>query len=116
MDFLKVLLLCAYVFPTVFAVNQQLLEVPKVATGVGPKRAITPEVSAYAEELLKKHGTPGLSVGVVQLDGDNVITEFGSWGNRTDDGLKVSKEVGASPFFVGCTYLEINTIPYRPCL
>ncbi|TFK79087.1 beta-lactamase/transpeptidase-like protein [Polyporus arcularius HHB13444] len=55
-------------------------------SGSRSKSAITPEISAYAEGLLKKHYVPGLSVDVVRVDGDSVVTEFGAWGTMTEGG------------------------------
>ena len=54
---------------------------------------ITPDVSALAERLLKKHHVPGLSVGVVRLTEDAVLTEIGTWGNKTEDGDAVQPDV-----------------------
>ncbi|KAI1784867.1 beta-lactamase/transpeptidase-like protein [Ganoderma leucocontextum] len=48
--------------------------------------AITPEITALAESLLADYHVPGISVGVVRLNGSSVITEYNSWGNRTEDG------------------------------
>ncbi|RPD58606.1 beta-lactamase/transpeptidase-like protein [Lentinus tigrinus ALCF2SS1-7] len=56
------------------------------------KSAITPEISAYAEGLLKEKQVPGLSVGVVRVDGDSIVTEFGAWGNVTEDGNATKPE------------------------
>ena len=63
--------------------------------GSRSKTAITPEISAFAERLLKERGVPGLSIGVVRLDGahNEVLTEFGQWGNRTEDGDSVEPGV-----------------------
>lgn len=82
------------VLVTAVAAQQHPLKLSEVnRASKGFKQAITPEVSAYAEELLQQYHTPGLSVGVVQFDGDEVVNEFGFWGNKTEDGLKVSNEV-----------------------
>ena len=55
--------------------------------------AITPEVSAFAEELRKVHNIHGISVGVVRLDGASVSTEYGSWGAMNEDGDAVDPHV-----------------------
>ena len=55
--------------------------------------AITPEVSAFAEELRKAHNIHGISVGVVRLDGASVSTEYGSWGAMNEDGDAVDPHV-----------------------
>lgn len=58
-----------------------------------PKSILTPEVAAFAQNLVETHNTPGLSVGIVQLSDNGLLEEFGSWGNRTDDGSKISNDV-----------------------
>ncbi|RDX40970.1 beta-lactamase/transpeptidase-like protein [Lentinus brumalis] len=60
--------------------------------GSRSKSAITPEISAYVADLLKDRYVPGLSVGVVRVDGDSVVTEFGAWGNMTEDGNATTPE------------------------
>ena len=56
--------------------------------------AITPEVSALAQSLLAEPFlVPGVSVGVVRLAGGSVITEYGAWGNRTEEGDPADPEV-----------------------
>lgn len=81
--------------PATIAVQRQhpLRQPEDIRGSRATKRAITPEVSVYAEKLLQKYQTPGLAVGVVQFDNGQVVDEFGSWGNKTEDGLKVSEEV-----------------------
>ncbi|KAI0713045.1 beta-lactamase/transpeptidase-like protein [Cerioporus squamosus] len=61
-------------------------------SGSRSKSAITPEISAYAEGLLKETHVPGLTVGVVRVDGDSIVTEFGAWGNMTEDGNATKPE------------------------
>ena len=60
-------------------------------------RALTPELSAYAEQLLEDFGIHGASVGVVYRNKTtgSVETEFGTWGNRTEEGDAVQKDVRA---------------------
>ena len=60
------------------------------------KSALTADISAFAERLLKERRVPGISVGVVQLNGGSVIAEFGTWGNMTEDGDAVKPEVRPS--------------------
>ncbi|CAL1697847.1 unnamed protein product [Somion occarium] len=59
-----------------------------------PKRAITPELSAYAQKVMDEYQTPGLSIGVVHFDKGTgkVETEYGFWGNKTEDGAKATNE------------------------
>ncbi|KAM5536134.1 hypothetical protein V8D89_010233 [Ganoderma adspersum] len=57
-----------------------------VELATGSASAITPEISALAESLIADYNVPGISVGVVRLNGSSVTTEFGAWGNRTEDG------------------------------
>ncbi|KAI0742270.1 beta-lactamase/transpeptidase-like protein [Daedaleopsis nitida] len=75
-------------------ISLQVLESAQVsATNVCQTRtALTPEVSAYAKSLLVGGLLPGLSVGVVHLDNGSVSTEFGTWGNMTEDGDPVKPE------------------------
>ena len=61
--------------------------------GLGERRAITPEISALTEQLLKERHVPGFSVGVVRLERGSANTEYGSWGNMTEDGLPVTPDV-----------------------
>ncbi|KAI0341218.1 beta-lactamase/transpeptidase-like protein [Trametopsis cervina] len=59
-----------------------------------PRRTITPSVSAFARDLLRLSGTPGLSLGIVYLDGPNKLEEeYGTWGMMTEDGDKVTQEI-----------------------
>ncbi len=64
----------------------------------GFRRLITPELSAHAEQLIAGSLTPGLSLGVIQLDRSkkDVQTEFGAWGNRTEDGDKTTQDVSCA--------------------
>lgn len=55
--------------------------------------AITPEIDAFAADLILKTHVPGLSVGVIRLNGTDVSTEFRAWGNMTEDGEPVRTEV-----------------------
>lgn len=62
------------------------------ATG-GNDTVFTPEIDTIAKTLLAQTGVPGLSVGVVRLNGSDVRTEFRGWGNMTEDGQLVQPEV-----------------------
>lgn len=53
------------------------------------KRAITPELSDFVEELMKANDIPGLSLGVVR--GDDV--ELAAWGIKTEDGEETASDV-----------------------
>ncbi|KAH9925641.1 beta-lactamase/transpeptidase-like protein [Epithele typhae] len=58
-----------------------------------PQQAVTPEVSSYAERLLKDHGIPGITLGFVRVGEDgSVATELAGWGNMTEDGMPVTPE------------------------
>ena len=68
--------------------------------GSRSRTAITPEISAYAEGLLKARQVPGLSVGIVRVDGDSIVTEFGAWGNMTEDGNATKPEVRSTVLYI----------------
>lgn len=51
---------------------------------------INTEVTEYIENLIDLFNVTGLALTVVRPDGD---VEFGSWGNQTEDGDKVTPEV-----------------------
>lgn len=51
---------------------------------------ITPDFSTYVEELLKKERVPGYALGVIHADGRS---EYGMFGNRTEDGEPVDVDV-----------------------
>ncbi|RDX45785.1 beta-lactamase/transpeptidase-like protein [Lentinus brumalis] len=81
----------AYVLPLLSAAT------PSTNTSSAPVRGnvyatlaagnlISSEVSAYAQGFIGNNLTPGLTLAVVRLDNNSVITDFGSWGNRTEDG------------------------------
>jgi hypothetical protein len=57
-------------------------------------QAITPALSSFTRRLLSEAGAPGLSLGIVYLDEDNSVqTEYGAWGNMTEDGDAVTPQV-----------------------
>ena len=60
------------------------------------RTAFTPEFSASVGRYLAERGVPALSAGVVYVNGSTVETEFATWGNRTEDGDPLTKEVRAS--------------------
>lgn len=64
-------------------------------------QAITPQISALAQSLVDQGLVPGLTVGVVQLNGGAVLTEYGLWGNRTEDGDLAQSDVRERPFYRG---------------
>lgn len=68
----------------VLATRLYAAQVPLVPSQPSPRsgRAITPELSVYAERLLEDFGIHGASVGVVFTDKTtgSVETEFGTWG------------------------------------
>ena len=47
---------------------------------------ISPEISAYAQSFIDSNLTPGMTLAVVRLDNTSYTYDFGSWGNRTEDG------------------------------
>ena len=51
---------------------------------------ITDEFNAFVQGVLNETGVHGLSLGIVKPDGS---LEFGSWGNRTEDGDPVDPDV-----------------------
>lgn len=58
------------------------------------KTIITPEISAFAQSFLGEHTLPGISVGTVRIADGAISTEFGAWGNMTEDGDAVQPAVG----------------------
>ena len=54
---------------------------------------ITPDLSAYVEATLQQNDIPGTVVGFVRLNNGSVTTEFGAWGNMTEEGTPVVLEV-----------------------
>ena len=71
----------------------------------GSASAITPEISALAESLIADYNVPGISVGVVRLNGSSVTTEFGAWGNRTEDGDPADSQVYFQAAFLFTAWL-----------
>lgn len=67
---------------------------------------ITPDLSDWIREWMKNGTVPGLALGVVHLDGE---TEFGGFGNRTEDGDPVTESVCPfSPSFPVFTLLKVS--------
>lgn len=66
---------------------------PATSSAHNMKAALTPEISALAERLLTERGVRGLSTGFVRRDGNRITTEFGAWGNMSEDGDSVRPEV-----------------------
>ena len=54
------------------------------------RSALSPEVKAFAHEVVTNGSIPGLSLGVVHLDGH---TEFETFGIKTEDGDKMTTNV-----------------------
>ncbi|KAI0070057.1 beta-lactamase/transpeptidase-like protein [Panus rudis PR-1116 ss-1] len=93
--------IAAYAFNVVTAQHDQ--KPFRVDTGsavINHGQAITPALSQYAEALLRNYSAPGLSVGVVHLQDETPVFEFGAWGNRTENGDHVTPE---SLFEIGST-------------
>lgn len=68
------------------ATQLPLSSLPKIdASDVS--RVITPEVSAFIEDLRGTSHIPGIALGVVRVAPDNEpVVEFGSWGRMTEEG------------------------------
>ncbi|KAL4251706.1 class-A beta-lactamase family protein [Abortiporus biennis] len=71
---------------------QRVLHLDVDNSEVFAKDALTPSVSEYIEKLMQSMRVPGLSVGVVHLHNGTVRTEFGAWGNRSEEGHPVVSE------------------------
>ena len=54
---------------------------------------ITPDLSTYAETTLEQNNIPGIVIGFVRVNNGSVTTEFGVWGNMTEEGTPVVPEV-----------------------
>ncbi|KAI0792523.1 beta-lactamase/transpeptidase-like protein [Abortiporus biennis] len=59
------------------------------------KQALTPSVSRFVEKLMQSMRAPGVSVGVVHLHNGTVRTEFGAWGNKSEDGDPTLFNIGS---------------------
>ena len=71
------------------------------------KVLITPQLSAFVEDVLEAASIPGLSMGVVRLDKNrSPIAEHGSWGKQTEDydGNDLTPDVSTSDCLV-CTHV-----------
>ena len=75
------------------SVAEDLTEDCISSSDVSGKRAITPEISALAQRLMEEENIPGLTVGFIRVNEDSVDTEFGAWGNMTEQGRPVEPEV-----------------------
>ena len=75
-----------------------------IEVGSQSASAITPEISVLAESLIAADRVPGISVGVVRLNGSSVITEYGAWGNRTEDGDLADSQVN----YGGTLFYSLN--------
>lgn len=63
---------------------------PKTLQAKGQDTAIDESFSNYVENLMKQWNITGLSLAIVKQGED---TEFGNWGNKTEDGEKMTSEV-----------------------
>ena len=77
----------------VAATTQVPLALHSTVKATGTRTAFTPQFSASVERYLAENGVPALSAGVVYVNGNTVETEFATWGNRTEDGDPMTKEV-----------------------
>ena len=78
---LRVLLLIALVR----AEGQLSLEISS-----GVKRAITPEIKEFAQDLVHNGSVPGMTIGVVHSNG---VVEFEAFGIKTEDGDNMTADV-----------------------
>lgn len=74
------------------------------------KQAITPELSMYVENLMRKEGVPGLALGVFQNSGES---EFAAWGKRTEDGEPLTTDVSKATLYVSSDYSDGRLIHVR---
>ena len=65
----------------------------RVFHGASVKHAITPDISALANRLLKEGNIHGLSVGVIH---SSDAAEYMGWGLKTEEGDPMNPEVSAS--------------------
>ncbi|EJD02324.1 beta-lactamase/transpeptidase-like protein [Fomitiporia mediterranea MF3/22] len=68
------------------ALSARCNQVPFTAS---PERVLNPEFSNYVDHLMELWNVKGVSMAVIKPAGD---VEFGSWGNRTEDGEPMSPE------------------------
>ena len=61
-----------------------------------PKQVITPDIKAFTDNLMRLTNVQGLSLAVARLENNTAIPEFGTWGNRTEDGDAVREDVRVS--------------------
>ncbi|TFK79700.1 beta-lactamase/transpeptidase-like protein [Polyporus arcularius HHB13444] len=79
-------LFLAYVLPLLSSASPNPGPRADVRTASSTAGLINPEVSAYAQGIIDSNLTPGLTLSVVRLNNNSVTTDFGAWGNRTEDG------------------------------
>ena len=60
---------------------------------ISSKRAITPEISAFAERVLKDSNVPGLTLGFIRLEEGAVLEEHRAWGIMSEERNSVTSEV-----------------------
>jgi len=61
----------------------------------GRGQAITPTVVQFIQNTMKTNHVPGLAISVVHT---NSPSEFGAWGNKTEDGEQMTTDVCPSLF------------------
>ena len=72
------------------------------------------EVSDYAQGFVKSNLTPGLTLAVVRLDDTSFTADYGSWGNRTEDGDLAQPDVSdITVLLVFMCILTLVTDPVR---
>ena len=54
------------------------------------QKTITPEFSSFIEQILESSPINGLSLSIVRKDS---VTEYGAWGNKTEDGVSMTPTV-----------------------
>ncbi|KAA1476004.1 beta-lactamase/transpeptidase-like protein [Dentipellis sp. KUC8613] len=84
----RALLVACLVSSSLCGHSQSTLSAP-AGTTLQHKNAITPELSKYIDEALRSDTIPGLALGVFHADGES---EFGTWGNKTEDGEAMSTD------------------------
>lgn len=100
-------ILASVLLQSVYA-GQVVLKANAPATRLN--HAITPAFSTFVEGFIAENHILGLSLGVVYRDGSS--TEYGVWGNRTEDGDKVSPEVclkESNSWLSACSHMLTDT-------
>ena len=66
-----------------------------------PQQTLTPGFSTFIEQILESSRINGLSLSIVRKDG---VTEYGAWGNKTEDGISVTPRVSGRLSCHCCVY------------